>query len=302
MDDGEDLNPLFREAVAQIDAGNVSALERLLSRHPRLASERLRSPGAWLRETVGRALDGFFRDPYLLWFVAEDPSRNGTLPANIAQVTRTIIEAARQQPGATLQEQVDYALLLVAWSDVAHQAGVQIELIDVLLDAGARPEAVPDNALVNGHVAAAEHLVRRGAPVTLATALCLEKWEDAKRLAQTATDRQKQFALVLAALNGKANALATLIALGLDVNAPSPDLYAHATPLHHAVCSGSLEAVKVLVEAGASLDAQDHAFHATPLEWAEHYQRERAGNGRGERYAAIAEYLRGRASATCRSE
>jgi len=28
------------------------------------------------------------------------------------------------------------------------------------------------------------------------------------------------------------------------------DVYAHGTPLHHAVSSGSLEAVQVLVEAG----------------------------------------------------
>jgi peptide-methionine (S)-S-oxide reductase len=44
--------------------------------------DRLESPGAWLRDKVGGALDGFFRQPYLLWFVAEDPVRNGKLPGN----------------------------------------------------------------------------------------------------------------------------------------------------------------------------------------------------------------------------
>src|SRR6478672_11679694 len=78
------LDSLFHEAVLAIDAGDVAALERLLVLHPRLLCERLESPGAWLRDQVGGALEGFFSRPYLLWFVAEDPVRNGKLPANIA--------------------------------------------------------------------------------------------------------------------------------------------------------------------------------------------------------------------------
>ncbi|HET7559837.1 MAG TPA: ankyrin repeat domain-containing protein, partial [Limnochordia bacterium] len=73
--------------------------------------------------------------------------------------------------------------------------------------------------------------------------------------------------------------------LGIDIDAVSPDLYAHATPLHHAVYSGSLEAVRVLVEAGARLDVRDTAYRSTPLGWAEH--------SRGKpSYDEIADYLR----------
>ena len=79
------LDPLFRDAVAAIDAGDLPGLERLLAAHPALVVERLDDPGAWLRAQVGDALDGFFQRPYLLWFVAEDPVRNGRLPGNIAQ-------------------------------------------------------------------------------------------------------------------------------------------------------------------------------------------------------------------------
>jgi peptide-methionine (S)-S-oxide reductase len=283
----------FREAVAAIDAGDAAGLERLLTANPALVRERLESPGPWLRDTVGGAVDGFFQRPYLLWFVAEDPVRNGRLPDNIAAVAHTIIDAARRMGAPNLQEQLDYALTLVSWSWIARLCGVQIALIDVLVDAGAAPDGNPNNALVNGNVAAAEHLVQRGAPLTLATALCLGRWDDVDRLVAPASSAQKQFALVLSALNGKADALRRMVRAGADVNGPSADLYAHGTPLHHAVSSGSLDAVQVLVEAGADLARPDLAWGGTPLGWAEHYLSDTKADKRGKQYAEIAAYLRG---------
>jgi hypothetical protein len=286
------IDQLFQRAVALIGAGDVPALERLLTEHPELAWERLVAPGPWLRDKIGGALDGFFKDPYLLWFVAEDVPVLGRLPKNIAEVTRAILRSAQGSPG--LQEQLDSALRLVCWSGVAQRCGVQIELIDALLDAGASPDGGPNNALVNGHVTAAEHLVARGAALTLASAVCLGRWDDASRLAQTASDGEKQFAFVLAALNGKADALKWMIGAGVDVNRPSRDLYSHGTPLHHAVCSGSLEAVKVLVEAGADLNAKDTAWNGTPLGWAEHYVQEAKEGNAKKAYPEIAAHLRER--------
>jgi len=290
--ENSDLNDgLFREAVTAIDAGDLPTLKRLLLEHPELSHDRLDFPGAWLRDKVGAALDGFFQKPYLLWFVAEDPVRNAKLPPNIAEVTRVIIQAASQVPKENLQEQLDYALRLVSWSWIARDCHVQIELIDVLIDAGANPDGNPDNALVNHNFAAAEHLVKRGARLTLGTALCLGRWEDVMRLAQTAMAREKQFGFILAALNGKAEALRRILALGADLHAPSPDLYSHATALHHAVCSGSLEAVRLLVEAGANLQTKDTAWNGTPLGWAEYYMGEHAHDECVHEFAAIAEYL-----------
>src|SRR5437016_10574785 len=97
MDSAAPLDSLFREAVSAIDAGDLASLERLLAMHPELVRARLDSAGAWLRDKVGGALDGFFRQPYLLWFVAEDPVRNGKLPGNIAAVARAIIQAAQRE-------------------------------------------------------------------------------------------------------------------------------------------------------------------------------------------------------------
>jgi peptide-methionine (S)-S-oxide reductase len=286
------LDADFREAVSAIDTGDIAKLERLVAENPRLVRERLASPGAWLRDKVGGVLDGFFQRPYLLWFVAEDPVRNGALPENIAAVASSIIDAARRDGVSTLQEQLDYTLTLVSWSWIAAQSGVQIELIDVLVDAGAVIDGNPNNALVNGNFTAAEHLVLRGGKLTLAAALCLGRWEDADRLLATASEHQKRFSFVLLALNGQADALRRMIRDGVDVNAPSAELYSHGTPLHHAVSSGSLEAVEVLVEAGAEVMTKDNAWGGTSLGWAEYYLSEGQGNRRGKRYADIAAYLR----------
>jgi len=285
--DRASIDALFREAVSAIDAGDVERLERLLTEHPALVSQRLDAPGPWLRNTVKGALDDFFKAPYLLWFVAEDPVRNGTLPKNIADGARAIVRAIRRENTDSLQEQLDYALKLVSWSWIARDAGVQNALIDVLVDEGAQLDGNPENALVNSNFDAARHLVDRGARLTLAAALCLERWHDAERLAPAATTRERQFALTLCALKGKADAVRRLIALGVDVNTVSQDLYSHASPLHHAVGSGSLDAVKVLVEAGADLNARDTVHDGTPLGWAEY-------SGTAPQYKAIAAYLRGK--------
>lgn len=268
---------LFREAISFIDAGDTEQLKKILSVHPELLYERLDTPD-----------EGFFKHPYLLWFVAEDPVRNNTLPSNIADITSMIIEAARKENVKSFKEQIDYALRLVAWSWVARQCNVQIALIDVLVDAGAEIGGMANDALVNGNFAAAAHLIERGGKITLAAAVCLDRWEDAKNLIVSANEDEKQLSLTLAALHGKTAAISFLIDHGVDINKPSEHLYSHATPLHHAVSSGKLAAVKLLVTAGANINVADTAWNGTPLGWANHYIEE---NAKGE-YAEIAVYLR----------
>jgi peptide-methionine (S)-S-oxide reductase len=266
------MDALFRKAVSAIDAGDVAALGQLLKEHPELLRERLESPGDWLRKQVDGALEGYFQRPYLLWFVAENPLRNETLPANIAEVAGVIIEAARGDVVPSLQEQLDYTLGLVVTGRVPRECGVQRALIDVLIDAGARPGS-GNGALGARNLEGVEQLIARGAPLTLATALCLGRFDEAARLAPLANADHRQTALVAAAFNGMPEAVRMLLALGVDVNAHSSVIHPHATPLHHAVDSGSLEAVKLLVEAGARLDTRDHIYDGTPLDWAEYLGR-----------------------------
>jgi hypothetical protein len=83
-----------------------------------------------------------------------------------------------------------------------------------------------------------------------------------------------------------------MIEIGIDLNAVSPEMYSHGTALHHGVWSGTLDAVKVLVEAGADLGARDTIYHGTPLGWAEHAHGLHADDEQGPRFAEIAAYLR----------
>jgi ankyrin repeat protein len=152
----------------------------------------------------------------------------------------------------------------------------------------------------------AEALIKAGASVedaglTLTAAVCLGRSDDIARLAKESDAQEKQKALAAAAYNGRLDAIDAALALGADPNSPNVGLNPNATALHNAVCSGSLAAVRQLIEAGASADAKDGSYQATPLVWAEYFVGE-SGAGKVEyfqregprtkQYAEIASYLR----------
>jgi peptide-methionine (S)-S-oxide reductase len=288
------FDSLFREAVVAIDAGDVATLDSLVLQHPELVRERLTAPGEWLRNQIGPALDGFFKDPYLLWFVTEDAVRTGQLSANVGAVARVIIDAARRAGVPDLQHQLDSTFHFAVCSPIGRDNGRQLELIDVLIEAGASTEGGPVQAFICYNEAAARQLIARGARLTLPAALCLGMWDEVAALSKHATAEEKQVALGLAALNGRAEALSRLLPLGVDLDAFTSGFYSHATPLHHAVWSGSLAAVKVLVEAGAKLTTRDKAEDATPLGWAEYAGTLPPRATGGKQFSEIAAYLRER--------
>jgi hypothetical protein len=281
MDNFQIHDPLFREAVNALDAGNVQQLEQLLKEHPRLVHERLDAP-----------VEGYFSRPYLLWFTAGNPIRHDKLPLNIAQAARTIIEAAAREEAPSLYEQLNYTLALVASGSVSRECGVQLELIDLLMDAGADPAEAMKAAVPHMETAAAEHLLARGAALTLPAAVGTGRIEEVKRLAAEAGAEERQAALATAAIYGQAESIRILITQGADINAYCPQGYhAHSTPLHQAVLSGSLDAVKALVEAGADLRAEDRIYNAVPLGWAQYARRTAAKQEERERFTAIVSYV-----------
>src|SRR6185369_745071 len=172
------------------------------------------------------------------------------------------------------QKQIDSALGLVCSGRVARECGVQRELIDVLADAGADVNRALTPALAHREISAAERLLERGAASGLTAAVCLGRADDVARLAPASSAGERQEAFAAAAFYGNAPALAVLIGLGADVNAYNPPgFHKHGTALHHAVDSGSLDAVRVLVEAGADRKARDRLYQGTPLDWAEYLRR-----------------------------
>lgn len=253
----------FQRAVAAIDSGNTTELLALISQDPWLVTDRLSGAG-----------EGYFKDPYLLWFVADNPIRAEKVPPNMVEITRLLVDAVKQAATETCQHQVDYTLALVASGRVVRECGVQIGMIDLLLDAGASPGGAMA-ALTNGNVEAARHLVGRGDKLTLAIAVCLERPDDINRLLEIAITDEKLTALAAAAFYGKADRVKYLLEMNTDPNgfpAAGSGFHSHATPLHQAVSSGSLNCVKLLVEAGSRLDVTDKIYDGTPLDWAAYMQ------------------------------
>lgn len=67
---------------------------------------------------------------------------------------------------------------------------------------------------------------------------------------------------------GNHAALATMIALGLDLNDPGG-----RTPLHEAAMQGDVEAARMLLEAGADASIRDPDHHSPPIGWALHMEK-----------------------------
>lgn len=283
-------DPLFREAVEAVDSGDIRTLENMLRAYPNLVRYRLDDPDG-----------GYFKNPYLLWFVADNPIRIDKLPGNIAEITRLLINAVKREAAASAQKQLDYALGLVATGRIPKECGVQIQMMDMLIDAGAKPGG-GKGALAQGNVAAAEHLIKRGGQLTLATAVGLGRIDDVERMASETGRDEQLTALTVAAFYGKTDMIPLLLNMGINPNGypnTSSGFHSHATPLHQAVSSGSLEAVKLLVEAGASLVARDNIYDGAPLDWAEYMERdENFDEASRKNFKLIAAYLEEKSKAT----
>lgn len=257
----------FRRAVDLLDAGDVAGLRALLKQHPNLTHQRVTFEGG-----------NYFRNPTLLEFIAENPVRHGTLPQNIVDVTKVILDTGVEQ--SALNE----TLMLVATGSVARGCGKQLELIDLLCDRGADPNRAARAAALHRELAAVNALLGRGARVDLPVAAGLDRVDDARRLLASASSGDRHLALSLAADFGHVEIVRLLLDVGEDPNQYNPvGGHSHTTPLHQAAGAGHDEVVRLLVERGARLDMKDILWHGTPADWARH-------SGKKE----IEEYLRGK--------
>lgn len=244
---------VFRRAVDLLDAGDAAALRAHLKKHPDLAQQQVVFEGG-----------NYFRNPTLLEFIAENPVRRGTLPPNIVEVARVILDAGASQSAR------NEALGLVATGRVPRECGVQLALIDLLCDSGADPNTAARAAALHGELDALKALIARGAQLDLPVAAALGRLEDARRLLAAARAQDRHLALSLAADLGHVEIVRLLLDAGEDPNRYNPVGHSHTTPLHQAAGRGHEEIVRLFVQRGARTDLKDILWHATPADWAHH--------------------------------
>ena len=191
----------FRRAVDLLDAGDVAGLRDHLKRHPKLVLQHVEFESG-----------NYFHAPALLEFIAENPIRHGTLPKNIVEVARVILDAGPDQSSR------DVTLALVATGNVPHDCGVQLPLIDLLCEYGADPDSAIHAAALHGYFQTVTALIAHGALIDLPTAAVLNRVEDARRLMRTANSAERHLALAVASQVGHIEIVRLLLDAGEDPN------------------------------------------------------------------------------------
>ena len=256
----------FRAAVQAIDRGDAKALALLLDAEPRLLRERILEPQCY--RDASRAQ--YFRDPKLVWFVANNPTRMEHMPAGLVDAARTMIERG------VLRSDLDYTLELVMTSAPAREQALQLPLVALLLDAGAAPTASAiDMALGHRERAPVEALLLRGHPQTAPIAAALGRTDPLPVLLRTAAPGDVQKAFGLAVINGEVEAARLALDAGADPDAFLP-VHAHSTALHQAALDENLPLLELLLARGARADIADTLWNGTALGWAIHQGNARA--------------------------
>jgi ankyrin repeat protein len=245
----------FESAVEAIIAGDVATLRRLLRANPALI--RAQSPrdhqATLLQYVAANGVEGL---------------RQKT-PKNAAEVARILLDAGADVdapnwpdgpagPGTTLGE--------VATSVYTAQAGVQIPLMQTLLDYGANVNGISGGwnpllaALHNGRSEAAEFLAAQGARLDLEGAAGVGRLDVVKTFLNddgsliNATKTQMESGFGWACEYGRNEVVEFLLDRGVDLRSGEKK---NQTGLHWAVIGRQLDTVKLLIKRGAPLEAKN---------------------------------------------
>jgi ankyrin repeat protein len=241
-------DPLFAQAVLAIDQGDLQTLKSLLQAHPYLATAKADEPGSYAGP--------YFAHPALLWFIAENPIRNKTLPKNICEIAHAIIDA-----GATLDD-INYTLGLVCSGNVPRETRLAASLIQTLVSRGADPTGALASAVSEREIPAIKTLLQLGAKPDLPTAAALA---DAPLLTTLLASKPDPATLAkawkTAATFGHVEILTLLLAQGVDINTVDSQ---NATALHHAALNNHKPAVLFLLQNGANATSSTTTTKAPP--------------------------------------
>ena len=255
----------FEAAVDAIVSGDLATLEKLLSENPQLV--RTRST----REHRSTLLH------YVSANGVED-FRQKT-PKNIVEITKLLM-----QRGADVNAESDAysgrstTLGLTATSCHPEEAGVQLPLMELLIERGAIIDGPDGGSAVNGCLhngrrEAAEFFASRGARLDLEAAAGVGRldvvksfFNDDGSLKLTATPQQMKDGFAWACEFGRTSVVDFLLQTNMKTDAKLK--HDGQTGLHWAAYGGHVDIVKLLLQQGAAIDVKDETYGGTPLGWA----------------------------------
>ena len=264
----------FERAVEAVITGDVMTLQAMLKSNPQLVHAR---------STRATCHDPSVHAATLLHYIAANgvEGYRQKSPANAEAIARLLLTSGAQADAlAGMYGGECPTLSMLASSTPPAECGVQVPIINALVDFGASPEGAGHGAwrsplltaLVFGFKEAAEALVLRGALIDDVTkASGLGRVDTVRELLPGSTVHQRHAALALAAIGGHEAVVKLLVEGNEDPNRMNPDgFHSHSTQLHQAACAGHLGTVKTLVSLGARTDIADTLWHSDALGWAEH--------------------------------
>ncbi|MGD0620765.1 MAG: ankyrin repeat domain-containing protein [Bryobacteraceae bacterium] len=243
---------IFETAADAVINGDLPALETLLGENPDLARARsARVHRATLLHYVGA--NGF------------ENYRQRT-PKNAVMIARVLLDAGAEVDALADAYGKSTALALVATSIHPLRAGVQIALLELLLEHGADINGAAGGsnivvaALRNGGGQAAEFLASRGARLDLEAAAGVGRLDLVADLFRNASKAQMEAGFLWACEYGRNDAVDFL----LNTVDPATQGDTGQTGLHWAVVGGQLETIQMLLKRGAPLEARN-VYGATVL-------------------------------------
>jgi peptide-methionine (S)-S-oxide reductase len=246
----------FRAAVNAIQTGDLPELRRLLADHPNLVRDRAIEPDCYP--------PSYFKNPKLLWFVANNPTLMEKMPANIVDITAAFIDA-----GAEMDD-LNTTLGLVMTSSAVRQQKLRDPLMNLLLGRGAKADESSLMAtLGHGEIEPIMRLIKNGQEITAPLAAGLGLLAELAELLPLASADKIHAALSMAVINRQIEAARLCLQAGADVNQRLL-VHAHSYPIHQAAINDDLPMMRLLLEFGAKLDVRDTLWQATPLGWAVH--------------------------------
>ncbi|HXA16981.1 MAG TPA: ankyrin repeat domain-containing protein [Thermoanaerobaculia bacterium] len=235
----------FEQATDAIVSGDIVTLRRLLDESPELIRQRSSRDhrSTLLHYVSANGIEDF---------------RQRT-PPNIVAIARLLLDA-----GAEVNAESDaygghsMTLGLTATSVHPEAAGVQIALMELLLDRGAMIERAPGEAvsgcLANGRPLAARFLAEHGAYLDFENAAGVGRLDRVKELVAATSEEERGKGFVWACAYGHNDVVAFLLDYGVD---PAAGADVDMTGLHLAAHEGHLDTVKLLLAHNAPLEAKN---------------------------------------------